>query len=76
MRGQNDQYGEWTVCRVSVNPISGRSHRHCKYFGFDSGEIAEIERGHRAMHVYVPEFTSEVNAAIESFVQALYSGDQ
>lgn len=62
MREQNEVYGRWTVCRVRVNPLSHRVHRHCEYFGFDANEVVEIERGHHAMHVFVPEFSAEVLA--------------
>ena len=70
-RRPGEQYGEWSVCRVRVNPL-GRARRNCEYFGFGPGEIVEIERGHRAVHIYVPEFSNNVVAAIESFVQSLY----
>jgi hypothetical protein len=73
-RRPGEQYGEWSVCRVRVNPISGRAHRHCEYFGFGPGEVVEIERGHRAVHIYVPEFSNDVDGSIESFLQSLYGG--
>ena len=75
MRAAGDLYGEWTVCRVRANVGSGRRHPDCEVFGFGPREIAEIESGHRAMHVYVPEFSSEVGPAVEAFLQTLYRGD-
>ncbi|MFQ5799914.1 MAG: serine/threonine-protein kinase [Bacteroidota bacterium] len=73
-RHPDEQYGEWSVCRVRANPISGRVHRHCDYFGFGPSKIVEIERGHRAVHIYVPEFSNDVDGAIEAFLRSLYGG--
>ncbi|HET6203381.1 MAG TPA: serine/threonine-protein kinase [Planctomycetota bacterium] len=71
-RRPGEQYGEWAVCRVRVNPISGRAHKHCDYFGFGPREVIEIQRGHRAAHVFVPEFSNDVDGAIQSFLKSLY----
>lgn len=69
-RQPTDQYGEWSMCRVRA--LWGRIHRNCKYFGFDASEIIEIERGHHARHVYVPEFSNNVDEALSAFVSELY----
>jgi len=71
-RQAGDLYGEWVVCRVRTNPLSGHVHRDCVYFGFGPDEVEHIERGHRAIHVFIPEISTDVDAKLEEFVRSLY----
>jgi eukaryotic-like serine/threonine-protein kinase len=71
-RSTGEIYGEWIACRIRVNPLSARVRSRCHYFGFDAGEVKEIERGYRAMHVYVPEMSGDVDGALSAFVKGLY----
>ena len=73
-RRQGELHGEWVVCRIRTNPLLNYVHRpSCKYFGLDSGEVEHIERGLRALHVYVPEIIVDVDTQLAEFVKSLYS---
>ncbi|MDW7760679.1 MAG: protein kinase [Acidobacteriota bacterium] len=71
-RRAGDIYGEWVVCRVRTNPLTDSAYRNCKYFGLDSKNAEHIERGLRAMHIYIPEVTLDVDVKIEEFLRSLY----
>lgn len=71
-RHVNDVHGQWVVCQVRASPISGRAHRHCQYFGLGRADVEHIERGHRAMHIFIPEISADVDRSLSLFVRSLY----
>jgi hypothetical protein len=72
IRRKDEQYGEWLVCQVRTNPLTGFSHPSCKYFGLASHQMNEIEKGLRAVAMYVPELKDDVATAIDGFVESLF----
>ena len=72
----DDNYGDWSVCKVRVSAIS--SYRHgagCTEFGFGPGEITEIGRAERAMHIYTVSFSSDVHPALDGFLEGLVEAE-
>lgn len=71
-RADNDDYGDWVVCKVGMNALSSQRHRRgCQEFGFEGSEITHIERADRAMHIYTVSHSSDVDAALEGFLAGL-----
>lgn len=73
-RRANDIHGEWVVCRVRMNPLFEYRHPYCEYFGLDPSKVEHIERGHRAIHIYVPEILEDLDMWLVKFMRSLYSG--
>jgi serine/threonine protein kinase len=71
-RRANETYGVWVVCRVRMMPGSGYEHPHCTYFGLGPDEVEHIERGLRAIHIYVPTVSEDVDTRLNEFVKSLY----
>lgn len=71
-RRPGDLYGEWAVCRVRTNPLTNRVHPKCQYFGLGAQETEHIERGLRAMHIFIPEVSTDVDAQLQAFLASLY----
>jgi hypothetical protein len=73
IRGNDqDMYGEWAVCKVSVSALARQDRAPSKRqpFGFSNAEdIREIERADRAMHVFENDFSDDVLEAFSLIAQ-------
>jgi serine/threonine protein kinase len=57
----DDLYGEWGVCRVKPNPLSGKALvQGCSSIAFGVDMIKEIESSHRAIGIWTVDFYEDV----------------
>lgn len=72
-RREGEEFGVWVVCRTRINPIVDRRHLACRYLAMQASQVHDIERGHRSMATYVPEFSNDIEQALNEFVSSLFN---
>jgi hypothetical protein len=63
-------YGEWGVCRVKPNPLSGKALvQGCSSIAFGVDMIKEIESSHRAIGIWTVDFYEDVECEFLKLLQ-------
>ena len=70
-RGEEDLYGKWVVCDVTVSPLVGMNRRRPQPFGFDNNTQVqqELEKSDIAMHIYQLDFSENVQGKFLELIE-------